>query len=145
MGKYISVYLNRDEWFRVIQNWKITEDEANKFMKQMILNPEKFMKVFNQEIEESKKTNVVEKIKVDANDMTLDELKKKLGIRGNNALKTVDAKGLYFKNNVEDYLRKFGREWNGDVYKIPELMFRVQSLMENELFTQVYVSRMITQ
>lgn len=145
MGKYISVYLNRDEWFKVIQNWKITEDEANKFMKQMILNPDKFMKVFNQQIDENKNTNVVEKIKTDANDMTLDELKKKLGIRGNNAQKAVDAKGLYFKNNVEDYLRKFGREWNGDVYKIPEAMFRLQLLMENELFTQVYVSRMIGQ
>lgn len=135
VSKTYGFSLNENEVIEICTKLNIRESNIGNVIKATLLD-KKHSNFFSQKLkfiaEESKIQTVEEKVK----DMSLEQLVKHLGVKGNNVTRKLDSKGLYFQKNLEDYLMKFLAEWRNDINKIPELIYRVDSIMFDE-----YVAR----
>ena len=138
MSKTYGFSLTENEVVEICSKLNIRESNIGNVIKATLLD-KKHSNYFSERIklvnDEIKKQTIEEKVQ----GMSLDELSKHLGLRGNNAPRKIDAKGLYFQKNLEDYLLKFLAEWRNDIHKIPELIYRVDSIMFYEFVTREYL------
>lgn len=139
MAKNVQISLNHDELIKLCSKLNCTTDELGKTLKASILDL-KHSPYFSEKIkivESEKRLSLQEQVE----QMTLKELEKHLGIKSGNVSRKLDAKGLYFQKNVEDYMMKFLAEWKNDIYKIPELVFRMKMLEKDEYVVREYLKR----
>ena len=86
---------------------------------------------------EEKNKPLNEKVKA----LTNEDLKKILGIKGNNELRKLKSSGLYYKKNIEDYLADFTMWWNGDKGKAFEAMNEIKVRTWKEYCAIEYAER----
>jgi hypothetical protein len=92
-------------------------------------------------INEDRKLTRVKQIEELAKKEKIKKLKKVLGINEHNAIRKTQANGLYYQKNVEEYLMKFIDNWNGDIHKIAEISFTMDTMLINELYMREYLHR----
>lgn len=140
MSKTYGFSLSENEVIEICTKLNIRESNIGNVIKATLLD-KKHSNYFSEKIKIVDDISEIKTVEEKVKDMTLDELAKHLGIRGNNATRKIDSKGLYFQKNLEDYLMKFLAEWRNDIHKIPELIYRVDNIMLNEYVTREYLFR----
>ena len=142
MAKNVQISLNKDEVILVSNKLNVRENEIGKSLKALILdnkNSKDFPLEFSQELKKVETKTIEQEIK----DMTLQELRRELGIdiKGKNENRKNKAGGLYFKKNTEDYLSDFMIWWNGDPRKITEASVHIKNLAKREFMVLEYARR----
>lgn len=127
MSKTVGFNLNNDEILKACNNYNIREDDLGRMAKKIFLqekSPERSEAKTNKPedmiIEQS-----LQQIKKNIPDMTTEEIELALGINKEKK-NQIDRKGLYTETNIDAYLRKFLREWDHNIQKIPECMAQLK-------------------
>ena len=85
----------------------------------------------------------IKSVEQEVKDMTIQQLKRELGIdsKGKNENRKLKGGGLYFKKNTEDYLADFMVWWHGDPRKISEASVHIKNLARREFMALEYARR----
>jgi hypothetical protein len=142
MAKNVQLSLNKEEILLVSNKLNVRENEIGKSLKALLLgkeNSKDFPLKFYQELKKVETKSIEQEIK----DMTIQQLRKELGIdvKGKNENRKTKAGGLYFKKNTEDYLSDFMTWWHGDPRKIAEASLHIKNLARHEFMVLEYARR----
>lgn len=140
MSKNIQFSLSHDEIVRLCTILGVRENELGRTLKSSLLGF-KHSPFFCEKIKIVKNDDKPIPLDEEAKKLTDDELRRKLGIRGNNENRKIKAQGLYYKKNCEDYLTDFILHWGGDWKKMYECIVTLHNMTVKEVFTQELVRR----
>ena len=151
------MYLNKSQRINLLSKLEILEDEIPALLKKVCEKPEiiiygqRIMDGYGPKLKQAKNDpkklgSIMEDIGINeirekAEELTGDELRKALHMKGDKSHRKLDRHGLYTEANIEEYLKKFIREWNLNIEKIPELLVQVALYYKEEILMTEYVRR----
>jgi len=143
MSRTHGFNLNRDNELEISKRWGIRPEEIGRFAKKLLTNPSVFEQAKPVDVVRSLEMTPIGDLEKEVAEMSTEELKRLLDRSQKKKVdpSVIDTKGLYMQKNVEDYLQKFTNNWNRDMSKIPEMIYRVGMMYKEELVTQELMRR----
>lgn len=144
MTQNVQFHLNNDETIEVCNKLGVVQEDLGKSLKAMVLD-NKVTKVyptrFAQEIIEDYKKDNVKAPEDRVTEFSEKELREILGITKRNEKNKIRQHGLYMKNNLEEAMLNFTAHWNGDIYKVREIVHELKDIEKREFAVRELLRR----